>query len=385
MTAYVVPQAGSQLLRGFTRWSSLPWLLGIFSFPFYLFGSGGAQISTVFLFIAAIGSIGRARKHRMLTTFRGAEVATKWFFYFSAYAFFVQVAWMVILVDASVLIFVFFYAFNLLIFFGIIAESRVNATFPKLVIEAFAYSVLLQIALSMVVPAGAGLRETLFFNNPNQLGYFSLLAAAILTVGAKNHLIPLVLYVPSMLGSVWMAQLSLSKAAMVAGSLLLLYGAFSNLRHALVGGLVVFAIMGTGLLNDRVTAVSDRLDSIGQSDDDNAAARGYDRIWLHPEMLVLGAGEGAVYRWDSFLERSELHSSWGTVLFSYGAVGCVLLSVFFWHVALSLGLASLVPFAAVFLYGLTHMGLRFVPMWVLFALCAAISAQKSANPPAGHQ
>jgi hypothetical protein len=96
-------------------------------------------------------------------------------------------------------------------------------------------------------------------------------------------------------------------------------------------------------------------------------------------MNLLGGGEGAAERWDSSLEEAEMHSSWGTILFSYGIPGVILMAAFLWRLVPRLGLASLIPFSAVFLYGITHMGLRFVPMWILFGLIAGVSIRQDAT------
>src|SRR5918994_582076 len=73
---------------------------------------------------------------------------------------------------------------------------------------------------------------------------------------------------------------------------------------------------------DLVDRVDSRLGTIGEQGDDSLAGRGYDRIWRHPEHLVFGAGEGAGLRFTEFGGLvKEMHSTLGTVLFSYGIVG----------------------------------------------------------------
>ena len=60
-------------------------------------------------------------------------------------------------------------------------------------------------------------------------------------------------------------------------------------------------------------------------------SRGYNRIYEYPEQILLGAGERGRWRFGPGHEH-ELHSSFGTVLFSYGIVGFVLFSTFLLHV-----------------------------------------------------
>ena len=107
--------------------------------------------------------------------------------------------------------------------------------------------------------------------------------------------------------------------------------------------------------------------------DDGLAMRGYDRIVNHPNYLVFGAGEGAWWRFDSYID-GELHSSIGTLLFSYGIVG---LGLFTWFLVRAAGdrkllfVAYACPLA---LYGLTHNGLRFTLMWELLAVLSCVGA-----------
>lgn len=100
------------------------------------------------------------------------------------------------------------------------------------------------------------------------------------------------------------------------------------------------------------------------------AGRGYDRLWVFPQYLILGAGEGATERFAArvwFLD--EIHSSWAGLLFYYGLVGVTLFSLFVafslakvrdrWHRLLLLG-----PFV----YGFTTYNLRNWYIWVAFAI-----------------
>jgi hypothetical protein len=292
---------------------------------------------------------------------------------FVAYAVIVQVTWSILLLTTATLIFAAYYAFNLVIFCAVARRSVRQPSFPILVVYLTLVSVLLQTGLSVFgLGSASGPRSVIFFQNPNQLGYYSLLSAAILVIGVRKTFLPTPAFVSGMLACIWLAQLSLSKASMAAVALLLAYGGLRNLKSGILGLLAVVAVLGLGMLDKRVELIETRFDTFGRQSDDSVAGRGYDRIWLHPEMTILGAGEGAYGRWDSYLEDAEMHSSWGTILFSYGIPGTLAMLIFLGRISFSLGSASLFPMASIFLYGLTHMGLRFVPMWILFGLIAGI-------------
>jgi len=221
-----------------------------------------------------------------------------------------------------------------------------------------------------------GTRTVVFFQNPNQLGYFSLLSAGILTIGVRQRALTPMVFIGGLICCLWLAQLSLSKAAMASIVVLLAYGGLRTAKSIAWSAVAVAAVIGFGVLDDRIELFETRFSTVGEQSDDSIAGRGYDRIWLHPQMNILGGGEGGMWRWDSFLDTGEMHSSWGTILFSYGIPGSIAMLVFLSRLSFRLGLVSLVPITTVFLYGLTHMGLRFVPMWILFGLVAGISARE---------
>jgi hypothetical protein len=98
--------------------------------------------------------------------------------------------------------------------------------------------------------------------------------------------------------------------------------------------------------------------------------RGYDRIWNHPWHLAFGAGEGAYGRFRSGY-LGEMHSSVGTLLFSYGIAGCLLLIFFLILVIKQNKFTEYFILIPLLIYSLTHMGLRFSYFWIVIAFLAA--------------
>lgn len=112
--------------------------------------------------------------------------------------------------------------------------------------------------------------------------------------------------------------------------------------------------------------VSYRIMDIGKNKDDNLEGRGYDRIFNHPEYLLLGAGEVDIKRFKSF--DGEIHSTFGNLFFSYGVIGLAL----FLGIIISLikgnNFTNYYYIIPLFLYSLTHNGIRNTILWILFAL-----------------
>jgi hypothetical protein len=259
---------------------------------------------------------------------------------------------------------------------------------------AIAVAILLEIVALAVLPR-TSIRSVGTFNNPNQLGYWGLVVACSWLVLKRDQKLTAI-DILVLCGAGYLTAESLSKAAMLAFTLLFLTGmVFQRLTRSakLVLLAMVFVGASTVLLNptsverlfevDLVKRVDNRLGTIGEQGDDSLAGRGYDRIWRHPEHLVFGAGEGALWRFtkDVWSKDKEIHSTLGTVLFSYGIIGfslfCALLLMVFRRAPRIYALYSL----AIWAYGMTHQGLRDTMLWVFLGLVFGVAHYaRSASP-----
>lgn len=245
-----------------------------------------------------------------------------------------------------------------------------EATMRVLGLGGLAGLILSALALPFCELTATG-RATALFNNPNQLGYFALCACGLVCIarhqralGWQHHLLGLCV-------AGLLILLSLSKAAMAGFAFLILFEFIRSPRIVCAGALIVLA--GSLLL----TLAPGRNPShlVQRSDaDDNMESRGYPRLWLQPEHLLLGAGDGRFERFPvAFGKHREMHSTFGNFLMSYGLLGTVLALVVVAAAirgAPFLGLVSLCPIA---LYGLTHNGLRSRAAWLVLAAVACVS------------
>src|SRR5262249_31537568 len=133
-----------------------------------------------------------------------------------------------------------------------------------------------------------------------------------------------------------LAAISLSKAAILSFGLLMCLHFTKNPKLLVVIvalSLPIVALTSASGLADRV---SERIEAIGQQTDDSAAGRGYNRIIDYPQYLILGAAEGG---YDRFVNiHLELHSTLGTIFFSYGIVGSCLFLLCMWRLYRQAGL-----------------------------------------------
>jgi hypothetical protein len=339
---------------------------------FYIFPSGYPQpadaVMAILIAILFTGYFARIPKHTTL--------------YLTGAAFLTVVAvvnwsWYTQYPDLKFLFSSCFYLYDFCVVIVIITMAKqFGHRFVKVTRISLTIAIIMEIFALTFLTEFRGIRGIGTFNNPNQLGYFSLLALACVFVmkgRAKLDYGDLALIV--MLG--YVSMYSLSKAAMISLlglALIGIWGQGMNLRPklALVLLLVIAGsfiaikwqqMQGREFLTYRVV---NRIETIGAQSDDSAAGRGYDRIWKYPGQMILGAGEGGYERFVS--QTNEMHSTFGTVLFSYGILGSTFFLAILWRVFRRASFWHLLYFGPICLYGLTHQGLRFTLLWVFLGL-----------------
>ena len=90
---------------------------------------------------------------------------------------------------------------------------------------------------------------------------------------------------------------------------------------------------------------------------------------------MTGAGEGGLYRFgevDSDLQIHEIHSTFLTILFSYGLFGAAAFAAAIWRLYRLSSAGTFLYVIPPFVYGLTHNGLRFSFLWLLLAVIAVL-------------
>ncbi|WP_339696704.1 hypothetical protein [uncultured Roseivirga sp.] len=252
---------------------------------------------------------------------------------------------------------------------------------------ACVFAGILQIVLSYALQTNAeGIRGAMFFTNPNQLGYYSLCGLAIILVLETMIKIPrLIVYISFFVFS-YLALVSVSKAAL--GSMIILFGAYliANKIFSFRNILAVIVVGGLGFVGVTQSEFGKRFQENLEVRNQNEETRpdeiteweyrGYDRITNHPEYLVFGAGEGGYNRFDTYITNHEMHSSFGTIAFSYGIPGTALFIMFIFSLLKKLPWYYLIYSLPLFAYGVTHMGLRFTIFWVALMMFPIIRMER---------
>jgi hypothetical protein len=359
---------------------------------FYVFGPGVPQpadlLMAFLIVVLATGFIVKPAIHKDLVFFGAlfvGYVALVNLFWFSQYQ--TKSFWMSPL----------YYAYDfgaMMVVLSLIRAFRER--FVTLCQIAIAVAIAVELIALFVLPRSS-IRSIGTFNNPNQLGYWGLVLGCCWLVLKRDQRLTVTDFLV-LCGAGYLTAASLSKAAMLSFVVLLLMGlvaqrltrpakllfmalAFVGTSTVLLETSAVDRLLSVGI----VDRVGHRLDSLGKHGDDSLAGRGYDRIWRHPEHLVFGAGEGAAERFSSrlnpYADPKEIHSTLGTVLFSYGIIGFSLFLAVVAMVFREAPLAHLLYSLPIWAYGMTHQGLRDTMLWLFLGMVFGLAHYaRSASP-----
>ena len=114
---------------------------------------------------------------------------------------------------------------------------------------------------------------------------------------------------------------------------------------------------------NRIIAKADESSNLGDS-------RGYNRIVEIGNDVFFGYGEGAFYRFTT-MKGNETHSSYATIIVSYGIFGSILYLIFFYKInneKISNIYSFFLIFSGILFYWISHNGLRNSLFWILIML-----------------
>lgn len=347
--------------------------------PFYFWSSGLPQISDCVLLLTMVFYI---IKDRFGIRF---YIQSKMFIYtslgFVLYVLFINILWSLIL-NGNLIFFITsaFYIFNFLASLMVVMlYHEYHDDFFEYIYASILISNFIQLAIYLVSGGFDGRRALAFFNNPNQLGYYNLLVLGFLIVISQRIQFRTWWFIGSVIASLILCFSSLSKAAIIAYSGMLTLFLFTKMKTKIFDKRIAIYLMIIILIltmayyfnreiitsNQLYKSVVNRILSIGSDNDDNLSARGYDRFTNYPQYLAFGAGEGQFLRLGYTV---EFHSTLGNILISYGIIGLFLyLASIVFSIKNNRYKDAYIVFF-IFLYGLTHNGIRNTLLWMLIAL-----------------
>lgn len=348
--------------------------------PFYVFPSGLPQPAD---FVAAIGSF------IFLVSGKYSEIKNvsivKKFRWFLLLVIIINVSYSFYYyaiegIDNRMFFVCFFYIFNYL-FFVIFLYTLQDVKNQKIIVSVIFISLLLQVSAD-ILGLGfnrieEGIRSVLFFNNPNQLGYFSLSMLTLFFILSSSWHNKLIFYLQVLTFSLalYLVFSSLSFAAIGGVIFIVGYWLFvllknNTLKTIIISVLIIFFIpffLSTTYFEKKINSIEIRNEQKKTASASAAEIRGYDRFYIHPEYMLYGSGEGKNDRFNSH-HSLEMHSGLGVVLFSYGILGFILfMSVIFSSMKGNL-LNSVMFIAPVLIYNITHNGIRESLFWAVLAV-----------------
>lgn len=357
--------------------------VGVALLPVYLLKSGNVQPAHMVMAFFAI-----------LVLLQRGVPATSWsllIFAIFLYSFLVEGVYTMMGGDHAMMIHSIFFLYNFLITCAVYLYCRehgLSALVPGLMIASV-------IAAGTVIASGVDLREigeggrsTGTFNNPNQLGYFSVCLLSLTYLLYRHGQLRYAVALGMFATALFLAISSLSKAAMLANFVVIPFALKPSFSR---NSLVLWAIGAVGmavalLVTYQRGAFDDylfmqRLANMAGEDDSSLASRGYFTFLDGNALQVLfGLGTRNVLE----IVGHEVHSTFASVLNNYGLFGFLLffgaLGVWWLKLREAYGLVGVFCLAGpAMLYGITHNGLRFTIFWLLFAASMAMAECELAN------
>ncbi|HEX8110754.1 MAG TPA: hypothetical protein VF516_23645 [Kofleriaceae bacterium] len=354
------------------------WTIYLVLFPLYIFRSGLPQPGDLLVIVLVPLALQRWNG-RLGRDMRATMRALIWF---TLWVCLVDYTWVLVMGSFtlfgpdSFLLFPLYYLYNSLIFLvALVLYRRYGELFLRVTVFTVTAMVFIQV-LSSVVLGSSSARGSVFFNNPNQLGYYALLAATLIALTYRRLQLRLWTASAALVCCGFLALISASRASAGGVAVLLVLMLFSNPKILVAACLAGAAMVsGVGPFADAIEASQDRvLNLSSHSDASFFQERGYDRIWRNQQYLLLGAGEGGLSRFDdtAYVKNMEIHSSAGTILFSYGIVGSILFLVFLWRLLRGARARLAITLLPPLLYTGAHQGLRFTMLWAVLAVFVAL-------------
>ncbi len=357
---------------------------GIGSLPLYLFPSGVPQPSHFILLLSLFFLLFQSR---FVIKFEFVLLA------FWAFVFAREVVEFLLTGNAKSLLSPLFLSFNVLLFTGINSfysnEKNIKLIIKtnKTIAGATIFAILVTIVGIFLLDSGeTGLleeRKVGTFNNPNQLGYFSVCIASIVILLAKNRVLEIKYSLILIALAFVMSIFSQSKAATITIFIVMtgfgwLYSKTLN-RKILFGFFTLLAIISVAsylISNSQVsdTVMVKRIVNLFNENDSNFEGRGYGLV-KEIDGLNFLYGAGSEVENDSWTR--EIHSTFFSIFVYYGAIGISLFLIFYIKIFYALyskfGLVdSIIIYSPPFLYGISHNGFRFTIFWIFLVLCLVL-------------
>ncbi len=345
----------------------------------YTFESGGLQIADVLIILFLIAHIFINNKNGILDL----KFNKKMFFIIYAilfYQFLVNLVWYYSLSESRFLTSNVYYFYNFFIITLLLIAIDKDNKRDLLNYTNLGFLLGSLISLIGIIINDMSSRSSGFFNNPNQLAYYSILSMTFVTIFWKktNKMISVI----TLFVSILLIFESASKAGFFSATVVLFMFVVFNINSKSPIGLVikllffvilvllVYLFLFTDLFSN-VEFISYMRYRIFKVENDNelGVGRGYSRVFELDYNIIWGTGEGGYERFE-VLKGWEINATYPLILVCYGFIGTFLYICLFVNF---LGnpirnYRYWLFFSGVFIYFITHNGLRNTIMWFILVL-----------------
>jgi len=343
---------------------------------FYLFESGYPQISDIILIISIIFIFIYSLLNNNNIYISEQDIIL---ILILIYIITINSLWFIKLNDTSFLISNIYYIFNFIAILYINISYDIVDYHLSLNLSYCAKIAIIILLFNIFANPIDQIRQIGGFNNPNQLGYYSVVLMTILYYNKENIKFIDLIFI---LLALWISILSLSKAAIVANVIMIMANINKkNIKSILILIFITFVVIlifSIGKSIDYKEALSQsklvwRFANIfNETDSALIEGRGYGRIKEIGINIIWGFGEGGFNRYK-IMTGMETHSTFITVLLSYGIIGFVLFILYFLYpliIKKSSFRSYFKIFIGIILYMVSHNGIRNSLIWLMYAIYA---------------
>jgi hypothetical protein len=129
------------------------------------------------------------------------------------------------------------------------------------------------------------------------------------------------------------------------------------------------------IIVERVKDKLSRADSETEKQGNLWEERGYDKIFIYPEKIIYGSGEGMYERFSKAYHNNEIHATFPSILFYYGILPTLILIAWVLQNIKNMKFKLSIVYIALFLESFTLLNQRQALFWVIILLGSFIKTE----------
>lgn len=338
--------------------------LGVLLSQFYVFPSGIPQISHLLIALFSVIALLSVYNRKVEISYNIKRLLFILIAYF-VYIALVNLYYTIKYSSSEFIVDIVYMGFNLMVFSSVILILE-NIKIRDSALKGVLFSIITLLTLCIIGVGrfNYGSRFNAFFNDPNQMAYWSICVCVIALCLLRNNVLKIIIAVLCTV-IIFYTQ---SRSGLIGVSILLI-AALSTLKKRWF--ITTVAIIGVCAITS--VSVVDNIDSdfsnrVRTTDiNSQAETRGYNRIFKYQDSLIIGYGKGLENRFNT---HNEIHSSWMSILFYYGVVGALIFSLFIFLILKNASFFHVMLISSPLMYGLSTYGLRTPIFWIMLAILA---------------